>query len=401
MMIFSTQSKRSQSIGKFQSIYGYDPEGVSFCPYRVCPLGAHIDHQHGKVTGFALDKGINIAYGFKQNGVVELVSLQFPMRAQFHISGVPKVKQGDWADYLRGATWVLAKRYSLQVGLCAIIDGSLPIGGLSSSTAVTIAFLQALCAANGINLSPPEMIQTALAVENTYMGVSCGKLDPYCELLAKKNHLLYLDTQEDSLELIPRHESMKPFEIAIFFSGIERSLVGSKYNMRVDECKSAAYSLLEHEGMEYRKFNETVLRNVPQDVFDRHKNKLPEPWCKRATHFYAEMERVEAAVAAWRKGDIETLGRLCFESGRSGIVNYETGSEELTALYEIMCKTDGIYGGRFSGAGFRGCCMALVDPSYKESIAKAVTISYTKKFPALAEKFSVHFCQSENGVGNL
>ncbi len=27
-----------------------------FSPYRVCPLGAHVDHQHGLVTGFAIDK---------------------------------------------------------------------------------------------------------------------------------------------------------------------------------------------------------------------------------------------------------------------------------------------------------------------------------------------------------
>ena len=29
----------------------------TFSPYRVCPLGAHVDHQHGLVTGFAIDKG--------------------------------------------------------------------------------------------------------------------------------------------------------------------------------------------------------------------------------------------------------------------------------------------------------------------------------------------------------
>ena len=31
-----------------------------FSPYRVCPLGAHVDHQHGLVTGFAIDKGVDL-----------------------------------------------------------------------------------------------------------------------------------------------------------------------------------------------------------------------------------------------------------------------------------------------------------------------------------------------------
>ena len=63
-----------------------------------------------------------------------------------------------------------------------------------------------------------------------------------------------------------------------------------------------------------------------------------------------------------------------------------------------MLHTDGIYGGRFSGAGFKGCCMALIDPSFRESIRNHVTREYLKAFPEHTEKFSVHFCHSADGV---
>ena len=33
-----------------------------FSPYRVCPLGAHVDHQHELVTGFAIDKGVDLYF---------------------------------------------------------------------------------------------------------------------------------------------------------------------------------------------------------------------------------------------------------------------------------------------------------------------------------------------------
>ena len=69
---------------RFKEIYGRDPEGLSFCPYRICPIGAHSDHNLGKITGLAINKGIHIAYAPKQNGVVEMASLQFPKRAQWH-----------------------------------------------------------------------------------------------------------------------------------------------------------------------------------------------------------------------------------------------------------------------------------------------------------------------------
>ena len=385
-------------INLFRDIYQQDPSGISFCPYRICPIGAHSDHQYGKITGLAIDKGIHIAYRPKTSGIVELRSLQFRKRAQWHVNSVPEQKQNDWADYLRGATQALAKRYPLKTGICGVIEGSLPIGGLSSSAAVIIAFLSALCKVNNLHLSEHEMIMTALSAENDYVGVSCGKLDQSCEVYSKKDHLLYLDTRDDSYELIPTHPDMKPYKIAIFFSGLERTLAGSKFNMRVDECRSAGYALKAFAGMEYGKFNETFLRDVPYEVFQEHKHCLPENWRKRAEHWYTEFLRVQKGAEAWRRGDIEAFGKLSFESGYSSIYNYETGSPELKELYEIMTRTDGIYGGRFSGAGFKGCCMALIDPAFEESIIRNVTEQYLKAFPELKGKYSAHICHSADGV---
>ncbi len=385
-------------VTKFRETYRRDPEGLSFCPYRVCPLGAHVDHQLGKVTGFAIDKGIHIAYSPKQNGVIELSSLQFPKRAQWHVRAVPEEKQDDWADYLRGATKELAAVYPLRTGLSGVIEGSLPIGGLSSSAAVTISFMKALCTVNGIHLEDRDLILMAKAAENNYVGVSCGKLDQSCEVYSKKDHLLYLDTLDDTFELIPTSPDMKPYAIAIFFSGVERTLAGSKFNMRVDECRSAAYALKAYSGMEYGKFNETYLRDIPRDVFERYKDRLPDNWRKRAEHCFNEIDRVERGAEAWRKGDIEEYGRLCFESGRSSIEVWETGSPELKKIYDIMTRTEGIYGGRFSGAGFKGCCMALIDPASKDSIFRKVEEEYLSAFPDLKGHYASFLCHSADGV---
>ena len=382
----------------FRETYRKDPEDVAFCPYRICPIGAHVDHQLGRITGLAIDKGIHFAYSSKQNGVIELQSLQFDKRAQFHIREIAEVKQNDWADYLRGVTIALAQRYTLSTGLCGVIEGTLPIGGLSSSAAVCLVYLSALCRVNNIRLTRLEMIMIAMASENNYVGVNSGKLDQSCEMYSKKDHLLYLDTKDDTYELIPTSPNMKPYEIAIFFSGVERTLAGSKFNMRVDECRSAAYALLAYAGMEYGKFGETYFRQVPRDVYDTYKDRLPDNWRKRAEHWYTEQERVVAGAEAWRKGDIEEYGRLSFQSGNSSIYNWETGSPELKTLYDIMTRTDGIYGGRFSGAGFKGCCMALIDPAYRESIIDKVSKEYLKTFPALEGKYMATICQSADGL---
>lgn len=383
---------------KFAELYKTEPEDIAFCPYRVCPLGAHSDHQYGKVTGFAIDKGIHLAYKPKQNGVVELCSLQFDKRAQWHVSSTPELRQGDWADYLRGATIELSKRFPLRVGLSGVIEGSLPIGGLSSSAAVTLVFLKALCNVNRISLNGHEMISIAVAAENKYVGVNSGKLDQSCEMFSRKDHLLYLDTKNDEYELIPTSPLMKPYSIAVIFSGVERSLAGSAFNARVDECRSAAYALKAFAGMDYGKFNETFLRDVPYELFLEHGKRLPDNWRKRAMHWYGEFQRVEQGAEAWRRGDIETFGKLSFESGWSSIYNWETGSPELKKIYEIMTHTDGVYGGRFSGAGFKGCCMALIDPSFADSIARNIEREYLSEFPQLKDKYRFVLCESADGV---
>ncbi|MBQ8320974.1 MAG: GHMP kinase [Clostridia bacterium] len=382
----------------FENIYKCEPANIAFTPYRICPLGAHSDHQLGRITGFAIDKGIHIAYGPKENGVVEIRSLQFSKRAQWHVASTPATKQDDWADHLRGATIFLDKRYPLRRGLCAVIDGELPIGGLSSSAAVIITFLTALAGMNGIKLEDEELIQIALEAENNYVGVSCGRLDQSCEVYCRQDHLLYMDLKSNNYELIPTSPDMKPYKIAIFFSGLERSLAGSAFNMRVDECRSAAYALLAYAGMNYGKFSETNLRDVPREVYDKYKDLLPENWRRRAEHWYTEFERVEKGVEAWKKGDIEEFGRLSFESGYSSIHNWETGSPELIKLYEIMTETKGIYGGRFSGAGFKGCCMALIDPEFEKEILEKVKTEYLKAFPNLEGKYSAYVCKTADGV---
>ena len=376
--------------------YGKTPEAVAFCPYRISPLGAHIDHQWGKINGLAIDKGIHIAYSRKENGVVELQSLNFPKRAQFHVNSIPDEKVGDWADHMRGAAKMLQEKYPLRYGISAVIEGTLPIGGLSSSAAVIIAFMSALAQVNRIHLDPWETIMMAKAAENKYVGVNCGKLDQSCEVLCQKDQLLYLDCADDSYQLIPW--TGPKFKIAVFFSGLERSLATSAYNLRQDECKAAAYSLLAHAGLEYGKFADTRLRDVPTPVFEEYKHLLPENFRKRAEHYFSEYRRAEEGAEAWRKGDLETYGKLIFQSGRSSIENYECGCPELITLYNIMTEAEGIYGGRFSGAGFKGCCMALVDPEKAEDVLRIVEEKYLAVYPVLKGKYLGALCDSADGV---
>lgn len=380
----------------FKKFYNIENKYESFCPYRVCPVGAHSDHQYGFVTGFAIDKGIHVLYNINQDNKIIVSSVNFDGTEEFKIDEL-KEKRDCWADYVMGATKVLYDEYKINKGITALIVGTMPIGGLSSSAAVIMSFMNALCKANNLTLTKEQVIKLALKVENDFIGISVGTLDQSCEMYCKKNHLLYLDTKDGSYELIPQNKDMPEYEICVLFSGVQRTLVGSAFNMRVDELKSAAYALMAFADMPYGKFKDARLRDVPYQVYLEHKDKLPVNWRKRAKHYYTEMDRVERMKDAWQNGNIEEVGKIMFESGDSSIYNYETGSDELKTLSEISHNIKGIYGGRFSGAGFKGCYVAIVDPKYKEEIKKEATKMYLEKFPEYKDKFEIIFCKTADG----
>lgn len=369
-----------------------------FSPYRVCPLGAHVDHQHGLVTGFAIDKGVDLWFNVRKDSKVKLSSHSFEGQVEFDLAKRSEVREMHWGDYARGAKYALKKRFDLTRGIEGEIKGSLPVGGLSSSAAVLIAYVMAFTKANGINLQPFEVVQIASEAEREYIGLNNGILDQSCIALGKKDGLLFLDCDSNKWRIIKRNPRMAEFEIGIFFSGLTRSLVNSDYNLRVFECKTAAWNMLAYQDQPLRTFDKTFLRDIPKETFDKTRDMMPLRFARRAEHFYSEYRRVRQGVTAWESGNLQLFGKLSFDSCESSIHNYQCGSSELISIYNIIRPLQGVYGGRFSGAGFKGAVIALVDPKYKDSIEKELTEKYLTEYPEYKETFQVFWVKPDDGA---
>ena len=107
---------------------------------------------------------------------------------------------------------------------------------------------------------------------------------------------------------------MKPYKIAIFFSGLERSLKNSKYNLRQDECKAAAYALMGYAGMDYGTFADTRLRDVPYEVFEAIRI-ICQSYAQTCGTLLQRICTGRKGAELWREGDLEGYGQLVFESG--------------------------------------------------------------------------------------
>jgi galactokinase/galacturonokinase len=361
-------------------------------PLRISPLGAHIDHQLGHVTGLTIDRALLLAFAPSSDGSVTVESMNFSPPASFRLDDIPASQKDDWGNYVRGAALGLQQTHHIQKGIIGLIDGEMPIGGLSSSAATTLAYLLALETVNNLSLSREENVSLVRYAENRYIGINNGILDQTTILYSLPNHLTYIDCKSFAVKPIATPLKANHYTILSVFCGRSRILSGTAYNNRVAECQQAARLLLEFAHQPAQ--DGARLGDVDPAIFEAEGDRLPEIPRKRATHYFGEYERVSRGLAAWQAGKLEELGQLMNESGQSSIKFYESGSPQLITLYEILSQTPGVYGTRFSGAGFGGSCIALIDPIAAESVAEAVHRRYPAAHPAEAEAYSIHFCHS-------
>ena len=65
-MITNGNAENLKCTKVYEEAYKREPDAVAFCPYRISPLGAHIDHQWGIINGLAIDKEFTLHTGQKR-----------------------------------------------------------------------------------------------------------------------------------------------------------------------------------------------------------------------------------------------------------------------------------------------------------------------------------------------
>ena len=336
-------------------------------PYRICPIGAHIDHQGGAVLGRTIHLGTTLKYESTNTNEIHITSEQFG-EAKFSIG---ELDRNHWARYAQAAARVL----NIKHGITANVTGSLIGTGLSSSASVGLAFLKALADANEIELTNEQLVQLEYKLEHDELNLQIGLLDPLTIVNGRKDALLFMDTITASVTPIP--DPLPSFAWIVAYSGVSRELIKSGFNVRVDECHRAAEALLP---------NAKILSDVPLEIFEDRKMRLPENLRKRATHFFTEGERVHVGAKAWYEANLELFGQLMNQSCASSINNYQSGSDILIELHELVSGMDGVYGSRFSGGGYGGCVVALVHLPSAENICASIAEKFSARHPELKPK---------------
>lgn len=353
----------------FQRRMGRPATVVARAPGRVNIIGEHTDYNEGFVFPMALEQCTWVAAAPRTDGQLRVAAAevndeqQWP-RGAWSAQGFP-----GWTNYVAGVETLVGALRPGAPGADVLIASDVPVGsGLSSSAALEVSAALAFAALGGVTLEGQPLADLARRAEHEYAHVPCGIMDQYVSVLARRAHAFLLDCRSRTWEHVPLR--LGDAVVLVVNSGVRHALASGEYAVRQKQCQAAvAY---------FRQYNPAVraLRDVTSADVEAHRQQLEPLVAARARHVTTEDERTQAAAAALRKGDLETLGRLLYASHESLRRDYEVSCPELDLLVDIVRGVPGAYGARMTGGGFGGCIVAIVKQAAVPAVTEAVRARY-------------------------
>jgi galactokinase len=340
-------------------------------PGRINLIGEHTDYNDGFVLPSAIDRSVNF-----------IVSKRNDLKCRFYAAGIqdgyefdvrkPAKSPKRWANYLIGIIDQLQHGGHSLGGFDCLFGGNIPIGaGLSSSAAIEAGLAFALNEVFKLGMHRIELAMMAQKSEREFVGVMCGIMDQFANLLSKADHVFKLDCRSNDYEYIPFE--MNNLSLVLCDTGLKHELANSEYNVRRRQCGIGV------EKIAALGYSVSTLRDVSLDMLKECEGILGPLIYNRCSYVLEENDRVEQACKALSQKEFGKIGELLFASHEGLRNKYNVSCEELDFLVETAARTDGVLGARMMGAGFGGCTINLVRRDFVQDFKARLRISYQKK----------------------
>lgn len=353
----------------FEEFYLKKADFVIKAPGRVNLIGEHTDYNDGFVLPCAIEYATLVAVSARDDNRVSVIALDYEGETdEFSLTeSIEFVENKMWANYVRGVVSELIKRgYSLQ-GCNIAITGNVPQGaGLSSSAALEVGIADTFNQLCKLNISKEDLALISQAAENNFVGCACGIMDQLISASGKEGKALGIDCRSLELTEVNIPSGMT---ILMINSNVKRGLVDSEYNLRRQQCESAA-----------KFFGVSHLRDVSVQAFEAKKQGLNPLVLKRAEHVIYENQRTLDAMTAFNESNISSISRLMAESHHSMKFLFEITTPQIDYLVYLIQQELGNKGGvRMTGGGFGGCIVALVPDDILDGVISLVEKNYQQQ----------------------
>jgi len=292
-------------------------------PGRICLLGDNVDLIEKSVLAAAISAFLTISLQTRDDDRIILIADDIDFREEFRLAD--ELPLTSPLKYLEAVYQRLHKHIS--TGFEATIQSQIPVSaGMSSSTALCIAFIRVLSQAFEIPLSTAEIAELSFLIERQDLGIECGRMDQYA---IAYGGVTYIDTGPT-----PGVESIPIESLPIVVADTQET----------------------HDTQQLQEWLQDRLRANDRVLIDS---------------LLRVVELVEQGKAALLRNDLKTLGVLMNQQQREENI-MGTSTERLN----IFCKTAleaGAWGAKQMGAGGGGCTVALCPPEKIETVQAALT----------------------------
>lgn len=295
---------------------------IARSPGRVCLLGDNTDLIDRPAIAAAISAYLTIELRTREDDTVVFLANDIDFRQEFQLGDALALQSP--LRYLEAV--YLRLRHLVDTGFEVAIHSEIPVSaGLSSSTALCIAFIRALTQAADVELTPAEIAELSYVVEREDLHTECGRMDQYA---IAYGGVTYIHTGDDaSAEKLP--VSSLPIVVA-----------------------------------------DTQEQHSTQElqVWLRDRIAIHEPVLMGS--LLRVVDLVEQGKRALIEANLEELGNL---------MNAQQVEEHLmgtsTDRLELLCQTarsSGALGAKQMGAGGGGCMIALCHPDDVEPVRGAL-----------------------------
>jgi len=383
-----------------------------FVPGRVELFGKHTDYAGAESLLCAVERGVVVVAATREDGVVRLCDVARGEIREMKMGPDASAAAGDWAHYAATVISRIARNFpAARRGADIAFASDLPpASGMSSSSALMIAFFHALDAANGISSSPVfrQAITSRLAlaeylatIENGMsfgalvgdrgVGTFGGSEDHTAILCCRAGYVsryAFCPTRAIGDIAFPRDHVL-----VLAHSGVSAEKTGdarASYNeaslavreiLRIwndatgerDESLAAACG----DGQEVDRVRHALQHAEPR-AFTRQR------LLDRLAQFVSEaFEIIPEAARALERGDIGAFGAAASrsQSGAEGLLGNQIA--ETVALVR-MAHEHGAAAASAFGAGFGGSVWALVPSATAARFEEQWRDAYGAAYPAAA-----------------
>ncbi|WP_053958942.1 galactokinase [Sulfobacillus thermosulfidooxidans] len=352
-------------VNHFAQLFGESPQSVWESPGRVNLIGDHTDYQGGFALPIAVPYSTWIAARLRPDEEIHVYSdYLHDQRVDLSLNAVSQLAKNKPLSGLLGFVVGVWDLLGVNTGANILLMSTLPVAsGLSSSASLSLALLAALSDLTEHPYDAKTLIRLARQVENVYLGVESGILDPLAIVRGQRDCAIFVDALAEEGQPVAFHYAQAGKLLFIIDTRTPRTLAGSGYHERVKETQRAQDIL----GIPCLRFASA------HDI-----DQLTDPVLQaRTRHIVRENQRVQSTIAAAERGDWNQVNQLLWDSHQSLSRDFMVSTPVLDET--VAWLQDMGVGARMTGAGFGGSVVALGDSDQYTAIESVLTRRYREQ----------------------